>query len=124
VCRWLALRGAAADITAFADFPVARWKKIWFTNPLECVNKEIKRRTDVVAPAQTLPPCSASPEVLVEIHDEWQVGDRRYLSEGSMATSQQTNKIRRGGGATSTPHGLINTLKIDSLLCSVGWRRS
>ena len=28
------LRGAADDITAFADFPVPHWKKIWSTNPL------------------------------------------------------------------------------------------
>src|SRR6187399_1947006 len=42
------LREAAEDITAFADFPVAHWKKIWSTNPLERVNKEVKRRTYVV----------------------------------------------------------------------------
>jgi transposase-like protein len=80
------LRDPADDLTAFADFPPAHWKKIWSTNPLERVNKEIKRRTDVVGvfpnPAALL---RLAGSVLIETHDEWQVCDRRYLSEGSMA---------------------------------------
>ena len=80
------LREAADDITAFADFPVAHWKKIWSTNPLERVNKEIKRRTDVVGvfpnPQALLRLAGC---VLIEVHDEWQIAERRYLSEGSMA---------------------------------------
>jgi putative transposase len=85
------LRDAADDVTAFADFPVSHWKKIWSTNPLERLNKEIKRRTDVVGvfpnPAALL---RLAGSVLVETHDEWQVSERRYLSEGSMALLDTT----------------------------------
>src|SRR2546423_2139803 len=80
------LRDAAVDITAFAAFPNAHWRKIWSTNPLERVNKEIKRRTNVVG----IFPNEAgvlrlAGSVLLEVHDEWQVTERRYLSEASMA---------------------------------------
>ena len=79
------LEEARDDITAFAAFPVAHWRQIWSTNPLERVNKEIKRRTDVVGvfpnPAALLRLAGA---VLVEQHDEWDAGDRRYFSEQSM----------------------------------------
>ena len=80
------LRDATEEITAFADFPETHWVKIWSTNPLERLNKEVKRRTDVVGifpnPAALLRLAAC---VLIESHDEWQVTDRRYLSESSMA---------------------------------------
>src|SRR4051795_8882687 len=80
------LREAEGDLLAFTGFPVAHWKKIWSTNPLERLNKEIKRRTDVVGvfpnPDALLRLAGA---VLVQAHDEWQVTDRRYLAEDSMA---------------------------------------
>ncbi len=79
------LHDAREDVLAFRGFPPKHWRQVWSTNPMERVNKEIKRRTDVVGvfpnPAALLRLAGA---VLVEQHDEWEAGDRRYLSEASM----------------------------------------
>ena len=80
------LRDAKEDLTAYADFPHAHWRKLWSTNPIERLNREVKRRTDVVGIfPNTAALLRLSACVLIEAHDEWQDGDRRYLSEESMA---------------------------------------
>jgi hypothetical protein len=58
-------------VLAFTAVPRSHWSKIWSTNPLERVDKEIKGRARVA--------------VRADVHDEWQSGDRRRFSEGSMA---------------------------------------
>jgi len=72
------LETARDDLLAFCGFPTAHWRQIWSTNPLERVNKEIKRRTDVVG---TFPNPAAllrlAGHVLIEQHDEWDGADRR-----------------------------------------------
>jgi putative transposase len=92
------LADAREDLTAFTAFPVAHWRKLWSTNPLERLNKEVKRRTNVVGifpdDAAVLRLVGA---VLIEAHDEWQVAERRYLSEGSMA------KLTATGDDTARP---------------------
>ena len=80
------MAGAKAEVLAFAAFPRAHWQKIWSTNPLERINKEIKRRSRVVG----IFPNEASAirlvgAILADLHDEWQATDRRYLSEDSMS---------------------------------------
>jgi putative transposase len=55
------LADATEDLTAFADFPAAHWTKIWSTNPLERVNKEVKRRTNVGASSLMMPRCCGWP---------------------------------------------------------------
>lgn len=78
------LRDAKDDALAYMAFPQEHWSRIYSTNPLERLNKEIKRRTDVVG----IFPNVASAERLVgailsECHDDWQI-NRRYFSQESM----------------------------------------
>ena len=77
---------AKTEVLAFTAFPRSHWPKIWSTNPLERVNKEIKRRSRVVGifpnEAAVIRLVGA---ILGDMHDEWQASERRYLSEHSMA---------------------------------------
>jgi putative transposase len=80
------LVNARDDLLAFSAFPLEHWRKLWSTNPLERVHREIKRRCDVI---DVFPNDAAIDRlmtaVIVEQHDEWTVAERRYLSETSMA---------------------------------------
>ncbi len=86
--RWSKAAGvvenAAADVLSHMDFPPEHWSRIRSTNPLERLNREIKRRTDVVGVFPDEPSVERLVgTLLVEHDDEWQAG-RRYFSLESM----------------------------------------
>jgi putative transposase len=78
------LAAGEEEVLTYMTFPTEHWTRIYSTNPLERLNREVKRRTDVVGIfPDTDSVLRLVGSVLMEIHDEWQAG-RRYFSLESM----------------------------------------
>ncbi len=81
------LTAAEADLLAYTAFPPGHWTKIWSNNPIERLNRELKRRTDVV---QIFPNTESVIRLvgalLVETNDEMISSERRYIAPASLAT--------------------------------------
>ena len=80
------LADAEDDLLAYTKFPPAHWSKIWSNNPIERLNRELKRRTDVV---QIFPNTESVIRLvgalLVEVNDEMISAEKRYIAAASVA---------------------------------------
>ena len=84
------------DLLAYTTFPPGHWSKIWSNNPIERLNRELKRCTDVV---QIFPNTESVIRLvgalLVEVNDEMISADKRYIAAASLATltERQDNQL-------------------------------
>jgi hypothetical protein len=81
-----AVAGHGDDVLAYTGFPPAHWSKIWSNNPIERLNRELERRTDVVGIfADKASVIRLVGALLVEISDEMIAAERRYVAAASVA---------------------------------------
>ncbi len=86
------LAEAEDEVLAYMGFPHEHWTRIFSTNVLERLNREVKRRTEVVGVFPDIPSViRLVGAVLIEIDDEWQV-ERRYFSLESMHKLTDPNR--------------------------------
>ena len=90
------LQAAEDDLLAYATFPPVHWPKIWSNNPIERLNRELKRRTDVVQifpdPESVIRLVGA---LLCEVNDELVAAPRRYMAQATLdpLTTDEANRL-------------------------------